>query len=171
MSVAIRLWRSAPQVETVFQAQLLRGRQRSDLISQRAVTTDGLPDPSDLSLKHGRIDRLHPAVTPWRGPGIQADQGRNAGRRTVKTGPWPILGSLDQSRTKRIPFDVPQYHSEVVILLDREGFESALPDMPAGMVMFLVPTDMGRQQPVNPPADVPIVPGPKTRWKWLGIKQ
>jgi hypothetical protein len=38
----------------------------------------------------------------------------------VKTRPWPILGSLDQSRTKRIPFDVPQYHSEVFILVGRE---------------------------------------------------
>jgi hypothetical protein len=46
----------------------------------------------------------------------------------------------------------------MIVLLDRQGMESALPDMPAGMVMFLVPTDMGRQQPVNPPADVPIVP-------------
>ena len=142
MSVAIELWRLARWVETVFQAQLLRGRQRPDLVSQRAVTTDGFPDPSDLSLKHGRIDRLHPAVTPWRGPGIQADQGRNAGRRTVKTRPWPILGSLDQSRTKRIPFDVPQYHSEVSILLDGKGLEPALPDVSAGMVMPLVAPDM-----------------------------
>src|SRR5208337_2334605 len=140
VSVVIRLWRSAPRMETVFQAQLLRGRQRPDLVSERAVTTDGFPDPSDLSLKHGRIDCLHPGVTPWRGPGIQADQRRSAGRRTVKTGPWPILGSLDQSRTKRIPLDVPQHQSEVVNLLNGKGLESALPDMPAGMVMFLVPT-------------------------------
>jgi hypothetical protein len=115
VSVVIRPWRSAPRVETVFQAQLLRGRQRPDLVSQRAVTTDGFPDPSDLSLKHRRIDRLHPAVTPWRGSGILADQGRRTGRRTVKAGPWPILDSLDQSRTKRIPLDVPQHHPEVVI--------------------------------------------------------
>ena len=124
------------------QAQLLRGRQRPDLVSERAVTTDGFPDPSDLSRNHRRIDRLHPAVTPWRGPGIQADRGRNAGRRTVKTGPWPILGSLDQSRTKRIPLDVPQHHSEVVILLDGKGLEPALPDVSAGMVMPLVAPDM-----------------------------
>src|SRR5271157_1464822 len=150
------------------QAQLLRGRQRPDLVSERAVTTDGFPDPSDLSRNHRRIDRLHPAVTPWRGPGVQADRGPNAGRRTVKTGPWPILGSLDQSRTKRIPLDVPQHQSEVVNLLNGKGLESALPDMPAGMVMFLVPTDMGRQQPVNPPADVPIVPGPKNQMEMVG---
>jgi hypothetical protein len=34
--------------------------------------------------------------------------------------------------------------------------------------MFLVPTDMGRQQPVNPPADVPIVPGPKNQMEMVG---
>jgi len=44
-----------------------------------------------------------------------------AGRRTVEAGPRPILGSLDQSRTKRIPLDVPQHQPEVVMLLDGEG--------------------------------------------------
>src|SRR5271157_3594553 len=103
---------------------------------------DGFPDPSDLSFKHRRINRLHPAVTPWRGAGIQVDQGRSTGRRTVKAGPWPMLGSLDQSRTQRIPLDVPQHHSEVVILLDGKGLEPALPDVSAGMVMPLVAPDM-----------------------------
>src|SRR5271157_431216 len=84
---------------------------------------DGFPDPSDLSFKHRRINRLHPAVTPWRGAGIQVDQGRSTGRRTVKAGPWPMLGSLDQSRTQRFPLDVTQHHSEVVILLDGKGLD------------------------------------------------
>jgi hypothetical protein len=34
--------------------------------------------------------------------------------------------------------------------------------------MFLVATDMGRQQPVNPPAEVPILPGPKNQMEMVG---
>jgi hypothetical protein len=160
-----RPWRSAPRMETVFQAQFLRGCQRPDLVSQRAVTTDGFPDPSDLGLKHRRIDRLHPAVTSWRGAGIQADQGRSTGRRTVKTGPWPILGSLDQSRTKRIPLDVPQHHPEVVILLDGKGLEPALPDVSTGMVMPLVAPDMGCQDQCIQRLRSPSLAGQRARWK------
>jgi hypothetical protein len=73
-SVSIRPWRASLRVETVLRAWILRRRQRPDLVSQRAVSTDGFPDPSDLSLEHRRMDRRNPAVTPWRGAGIQPDQ-------------------------------------------------------------------------------------------------
>jgi hypothetical protein len=36
--------------------------------------------------------------------------------------------------------------------------------------MFLVATDMGRQQPVNPPAEIPIVPGPKNHMEMVEPK-
>ena len=103
-----------------------------------------------------------------RGAGIQADQGRNAGRRTVKTGPWPILGSLDHSRTSDIPFDVPQHHSEVVILSDGKGLEPALPDVSVGMVMPLVTPDMGCQEPLHPTAPVPILGWPEGQVEMIG---
>ncbi len=86
--------------------------------------------PADCGSIHELIDRPHPAVTPWRGAGIQADRGRNAGRRTFKTGPWPILGSLHQSHTKRIPRDVPQQQSEVINLFGGKGHELARPNAP-----------------------------------------
>ncbi len=117
--IAMRFRRSAARVEPVFQAQVLGGRQGPDFVSQRSVTTNRFPDPSDLGLKHRRIDRFYSTVTPWRRPGIQLDQGCVPRHCTVKAGPASILGPFHKSRTQRIPLDVPQHHSEVIILLNR----------------------------------------------------
>ncbi len=86
----------------------------------------------------------------------------------METRPPPLFGSLHQSCTQGVALNVPQHHAEMVVLLDREGFESTLPDVSAGMVMFLVPANMSRQQPVNPSAQVPVLPGPENQVEMVG---
>ena len=56
----------------------------------------------------------------------------------------------------------------MVVLLNRERLESALPDMSTGMVMFLVSANMGREQPVNPSAEVPVLPRPEDQMEVVG---
>ena len=80
-------------------------------------------------------------------------------------GPWPILGSLDHSRTKRIPLDVPQHHWEVVILLDGEGLEPALPDVSTGMVMPLVGRTWVVKSQCIQRLRSPSLAGQRARWK------
>src|SRR5271157_4392275 len=160
--------RAAGWAEAVFQAQGPGSRQRPGGIAQRAVSSYGLAYSGNIIVKHRGVDVLHPAGAPRRQSRLQPDRARRVGRQRVQAGPAPVFHPLHQAGPQRVAFDVPQHHPEMIVLLDREGFESALPDMPAGMVMFLVPTDMGRQQPVNPPADVPIVPGPKNQMEMVG---
>ena len=73
----------------------------------------------------------------------------------------PVFGSPYQASPKRVTLDVTQQHAEMVVLLNRKGFEPALPDVPAGVVMPLVAADMRGQQPVHPPAEVAVACGPE----------
>ena len=106
-------------------------------IAQRAVSSEGLADSGNIIVKHRGVDVLHPAGTPSAGPGSNRIGPEESVGQRVQAGPAPVFRPLHQAGPQRVAFDVPQHHPEMIVLLDREGFESALPDMPAGMVMFL----------------------------------
>jgi len=44
----------------------------------------------------------------------------------------------------------------VVVVLDREGLEAALPDMAAGAVAAVIATGVGGEQPLHPAPEVAI---------------
>ncbi len=56
----------------------------------------------------------------------------------METGPAPFLGALYEMGAQEVAFDVPQHQTEMIVLLNRQGLESTLPDMSAGVVMFLI---------------------------------
>lgn len=49
-----------------------------------------------------------------------------------------------------IQFDVAQHGQKMLVLLDGKRLEPALPDMAAGLVPPVIPSDMRRQQPLYP---------------------
>lgn len=53
----------------------------------------------------------------------------------------------------------------MVVFLDREGFETALPDVTGQVVVPVVARGMGGQQPVHPGSQVGIRLGPKNEVK------
>ena len=59
----------------------------------------------------------------------------------------------------------------MVVFLDGKGAKAALPDMAAGVIVLVVATDVGGQQPHHVVAQVAILRGQRARWKWLGIRQ
>jgi hypothetical protein len=73
------------------------------------------------------------------------------GATALKAGPAPILGSLDQTRTKRIPLDVTAYPKKVSIVADRNGLEPTLIDcsLSIEIAQRLPSPCMGGRQPMH----------------------
>ena len=160
--------RATGWTETVFQAQCLGRRQRPGGISQRAVSAYGHTNSGKITVEHQSVDLLRPAGAARCRAGVQPDRPRRPRGQRVEAGPAPFLGSLYEMGAQGVAFEVPQHHTEMIVLLNREGLESTLPDMSAGVVMLLIPANMSRQQPVNPPAQVPIALGPKHQMEMIG---
>ena len=76
--------------------------------------------------------------------------------------------TLHQARTQGVSLDVSQDHQQVPVLLNREGLEPSLPDMPRGVVVTLVPANVSGQQPVHPGSQVAIGQGPKGQVEMIG---
>lgn len=56
----------------------------------------------------------------------------------------------------------------MVVLLDGKGLEAALPDMTARMVMAMVPSHVGREQPLHPTTQVAVGQRPEHEMKVVG---
>jgi hypothetical protein len=56
----------------------------------------------------------------------------------------------------------------MVILLDRKGLETALPDVAAGMVMAVIAADVGVHQPGHPGAQVAVADRPEDQVEMVG---
>jgi hypothetical protein len=54
------------------------------------------------------------------------------------------------------------------ILLNWKCLEPALPDVPARVIVTRVPTNMGREQPVHPAAQIAITAWPQNQVKVIG---
>jgi hypothetical protein len=58
----------------------------------------------------------------------------------------------------------------MLIFLSRKGLEPALPDVPAGVIVPQVAADVGGQEPVHPPAQVPVGVRPDGQMEMVGHK-
>ena len=58
----------------------------------------------------------------------------------------------------------------MIVRLNRERFESSLPDMAGRVVVAMVSTDMRSRQPLHPPAEVAIALWPKHQMKMVRQK-
>jgi hypothetical protein len=56
----------------------------------------------------------------------------------------------------------------MLVPLDGERLEPPLPDMPAGVVVLVIPADVRREQPLHPPPQVPVLPRPQHEVKVVG---
>src|SRR5690349_5682265 len=56
----------------------------------------------------------------------------------------------------------------MVVFLNREGFEAALPDVSAAAVVPMVAADVRRHQPLHPASEVAVLIGPEHQVKVVG---
>jgi len=56
----------------------------------------------------------------------------------------------------------------MLVLLDRKCFESALPDMPAGMIVTQVAPYVGLEKPAHPAAKVAVTARPENQVEVIG---
>src|SRR5205085_2220773 len=73
-----------------------------------------------------------------------------------------------QAQLRGGPLDTAQGGAQMIVLLDGKGFEAALPDMAAASVALPVAVDVGGQQPLHPPAQVPIPARPEDQVEVVG---
>jgi hypothetical protein len=163
-SVLYRSRRTPRRPQARFQTEFLRRPANPGLRAQRAVSADRRANRLTLGLRHRRVHRLDPSRTSWCGPWVQ--QGLFTAR--AQTRPRPLLGTLRQRRTQRIPLDVSQHNPKVFILLDWECFEASLPDVARAVIMSEIAAGMSGEQPVHPAAQVAIVNRPESQMKVIG---
>src|SRR5438876_12446033 len=82
--------------------------------------------------------------------------------------PWPGLRPVHEARTQGVSFDVPKYRDQMIIILYRKRLESALPDMPAVLIVTEIAAHMGGEQPVHPSSQVAVTVGPQHQVKVVG---
>jgi hypothetical protein len=67
-----------------------------------------------------------------------------------------LFRAFYQVGAHRISLHVTEHRQEMVVLLNRERLETALPDVAAAVIMLVVTAYMGIKQPMHPPAQVTI---------------
>jgi hypothetical protein len=153
--------------ERVFEAQSPGGRLGPRTIAKGRSTAGTLAQTLEVLFVQRRVDTCDPIGQPRHGTRMQEGlEGRVDASR--QTRPGPLLGRVDQTGTKRVAFDVAEDRQQVIVLLDRKGFEPALPNMTATAVLFAVATDMGGHEPVHPVAEVAVALGPDGQVKMIG---
>src|SRR6516164_7510242 len=75
--------------------------------------------------------------------------------------PLPVLGPSHEFRAQRVALDITEHGRQMVVVLDGKGLESALPDMSRGAVMAMVSPGVGREQPLDPAAQIAVMSGPR----------
>ena len=85
--------------------------------------------------------------------------------------------ALDQSQSSararqlgpdRVALDIAQHRQQVLVLLDREGLEPALPDVAAAVVVLVVTAHVGVLQPVHPAAEIAVAVRPHRQVEVVG---
>lgn len=79
-----------------------------------------------------------------------------------------MLRVARQFRPEGISLNVTQHGQVMLVLLDGEGLEAALPDMAAAAVMPVVAAHMGGQEPLHPAAEIAVVVRPKHKMEVIG---
>jgi hypothetical protein len=72
---------------------------------------------------------------------------------------------------QRVPLDVPQHRQQVLVALDGEGLESAVPDVAARVVIVQISADVSSQDSVHPTTLVAIFPRPEGQVEVIGHEE
>lgn len=115
------------RAEGVFQAQPPGGCLDPARLAQGRAVAGAAAQAEVLGVQRG-IDVVDPVRRPGHRPGVQPRHQRRFGPGP-QAGPRPGLGLRHQAGAGRIAFDVPQDGPEVLVLLNREGLEAALPEL------------------------------------------
>ena len=67
-----------------------------------------------------------------------------------------VSATIPQVSPQRVTLDITEHGHQMLVVLDWEGFETALPDMACRVVMAMVPAGMRREQPLHPAAEITI---------------
>ncbi len=153
--------RAAAGAKARLQAEMLGCAQRPFWRTKGSVASNGLAEPLQFRIGGCLVDPLEPSQTAWRRSRIKFQRGFVGLRKPSKARPRPIFGTTDKPGTQGISFDVSQHREEVIITFDGERFETALPDMPARVVVAEIAPDMRSEQPMHPSAQIPVALRPK----------
>lgn len=157
------LSRSPDAPDSRFQAHRIDGSSGPFLRAKRCASVEASPQPLGFSFVGcNPIDFIDPPLA------ARSRSGDEPSVRPTQAGPGPVLGFLDQASSKGIPLNVADDRSEIIVFLDRERFESALPHVTAGMVVPVVATNMRGHQPLHPGAEVTIADRPDNQVKMVG---
>src|SRR5947208_17104708 len=85
-----------------------------------------------------------------------------------KARPSPKFRTLDEAGPQCVSLDVAQHLQEMLLVLDGESLEAALPNMAAGHIIAMIPAAVRSAKPVHPVAEVAILKGPKQLVKVIG---
>ena len=124
------------------------------------ASTDRLAKLCFLLFVERVVYTVDPAWKPRQWPSGQFDAAWSAGP-VVQTSEAPVLCGCDDSRGKRVAFDVPADDKEMFVTLDREAFEAALIKVPrsSGMVVSMMASRMSHRHPIQQSAHRPVFPG------------
>ena len=151
-----------PAAQARFQTQFLRRPPNPCLRAQRAVPTDRRAIRSHSASVIGAFTAsTHPA--PRGRPRVQ--------RRLFASGPQARprhCSARATNEARKDCLDVTQHDAKVFILLDRECFEPALPDVTTTMIMTEIAADVSVQQPLHPAAQIAIADRPESEMEMIG---
>lgn len=85
--------------------------------------------------------------------GRQGDRKRIDEVTVLEIGPEPLIGFFGQAGAYGIAKDIAENGQKMLVLLDRETFEPALPNMTMTSVMLMIAADMSRQEPLHKRAE------------------
>ena len=85
-----------------------------------------------------------------------------------RTGPWPIFCLVDQICPQSVPLHIAQHSQEMLILLNRECFETPLPNAAVRAVTTVIGSNMGGEKPLHPTAQITVFVWPQQQMKVIG---
>ncbi len=140
----------------------INARDRSVRRTEGPIATDALTQSLDVRISRRFIDDVDPLQTIRHRSRVEPQRCFRGFRRPLQARPRPGFGSIVKADPSRVPLDVLEHSQQVLVTLDREHFESALPDLVARVVMSQITTDMSGRKPALRAAQVAIVAGPES---------
>ena len=136
--------RPSPWAERGLQAEFLRYLLRPLSLTERGARRATLFLIASISSCGLRlVDPFKPICRPRKRAGSRMQLGPPI-CQALRLDQGHSLSGCHKVRSQRVPLDVPYDREKVPIALCREGFESALPDVPITLVLFVMASGRAR---------------------------
>jgi hypothetical protein len=113
------------------------------------LTIHAIANFSDFSRRLRLIDEMSPVRRERNGTFNEGNR-RSPGGSPRQACPLPVLRAFDEFRAERISLDVSHDRQQMVVLLNQESLEPALPEPAIRRVLRVMPTNVCREQPLHP---------------------